>query len=246
MTTQYEITEESSTAKEIYTICGSKGTGKTSFAFRFTGGKYCISFDRKAQRIKQYSYANNPEIRIYDGVKYYKRTAEDMVPSAMENFNYLVGLLEFIATKEDADWVVIDNLERLHEICEMCMRHDNKKGPFEGFSNQNLWKLRRIYLTRIHALACKAAKKGVIYTVYSKVEDVDVVDGQIINRKEVPKYIDVVEEETDVIFQTKVVYSPSETKFQALVLSSKIPKFVTGKLLNLTKTPQQEIRNAQP
>jgi len=232
--TNFKMVEETGQSKSVYTITGAKGTGKTTLAFRFNGPKYCISFDNKSLRIKQNLYQDNQSIHIYNGLGHYIRTKEKMTETAKTTHGYLTWLMGQIKAIGDCDWIIFDNLERLHEICEMCMRHDYGLDPFQGFGNQSYWKLRRVYLTRLHHLAVDTAKKGVIYTVFSRVDDITIQEGQIIERKEVPKYVDVVEEDTDTLFQTKISNSKDGTKFLAFVVTSKIPKFKTGSILNVT------------
>lgn len=236
----FKMIEESGNPKQVYTIHGGKGTGKTTFAFRFSGIKYCIGFDHKALRIKQNQYNNSSDIRVFDGLKYYIRTAADMTKSAKMSHEYILWLLDEIERKEDCDWIVLDNLARLHEICEMCMRDDYKLNPFQAFANLSYWKMRRVYLQRIHSRALEVAKKGVIYTVISKIDDILIEDGQTIERKEVPQYVDVVEEETDTLFQTRISQSKDNTRFIARVITSKIPKYKTGSVLDVTLKPKGE------
>ena len=240
---KFKFEEEKATTKEVITISGLKGTGKTTHMFRF-GEKsrppqkhYCFSFDHKSKRIKEYIFNDNPRLVILDGEKYYERTAETMVPSAAENYEYLLSMLDQIHGFGDADWVDFDCLERLHEICEMVMRNSHNLKPFQGFAEKTWWKERRVLLGSLHRKALAVAKRGVIYTTFLEFKDNLLIDDEFENRAVMPRYFDMVKDETDVIFRTISKYDKGtkELKFFVRIESSKIPKYKTGKLLDVTR-----------
>lgn len=220
--------------KTIYTIFGDKGTGKTSFAFQFKGKKLCLSFDRKSERIKHYLFSDSPEITVIDAIEKYKRSPAEMVVSAKIAYDSIV---ETINKAENYDYIIIDGLDKLNEICEMVMRYEYKLTPFQGVPQMTYWKMRKILLSQIHELCSEKALKGVIYTTFVKIEDIAIVDGQIIERQGIPRYFDAIEEETDVLFKTITMHKNNQEslpEFKVKIISSKIPKFKTGKILNVT------------
>ncbi len=220
--------------KTTYTIYGDKGTGKTTFAFQFKGKKLCLSFDRKSERIKHYLFKDNPDIVIVDAVEKYIRTPGDMVESSRVAYDNIVRV---ITESEEYDYIMIDGLEKLNEMCEMVMRYEHKLTPFQGIPQMTYWKLRRVLLSGIHELCLKKALRGVIYTTFTKVDEIEIVDGQVIEKRGTPRYFDAIEEETDVLFKTIVSYKSnqeSNPEFKVKVITSKIPKFKTGKILNVS------------
>src|SRR3990172_2318608 len=231
---EFTLEEAKGQDKEIYTIHGDKGSGKTTMAFRFKGHKYCLAFDNKSARIKHNIYGDSKDIYIIEALKHYERTPEMMTVSAITTYKYIAWVIDQIGEKSDCDWIIIDNLQRLAEVAEMCMRNDHKLSPFQGFSQQSFWKLRRVYLQRLHQKALGVAKRGLIYTCYSKSEDTEIVDGQVQRRKQVPQYVDVIEEDTDTVFQTLISNGDQGTRFMCRIITSKIPKYKTGQLLDVT------------
>ena len=174
---------------------------------------------------------------MLDGVKYYDRTMEKMVPSSEINYEYLLVMLDEIHNFGDADWIDFDCLERLHEICEIVMRAHNNLRPFQGFAEKTLWKERRVLLGFLHRKAFAIAKRGVIYTTFLEFKDNLLIDDEFENRAVMPKYFDMVKDETDVIFRTLSEYDrgTKELRFFVRIESSKIPKYRTGKLLDVTR-----------
>ena len=226
--------------KPTYTIYGFKGSGKTSVAFSFKGIKLCFSFDRKAERIKKYYFNNSPEINIIDAVKDYHRTKESMTETAKITYNNVLEIIK--KEKGKYDWIIIDGLEKLNEICEMTMRYEYKLSPFQGIPQMSYWKLRKILLSTIHQNSLDSAKKGIIYTTFSKIEDIYIEDGQVIERRELPRYFDMIEEETDVLLKTEMQMSKKDTSFLVKVASSKIPKYQTGSVKDVTKNIGKEVK----
>ena len=236
---KYKFEEETESPKLVVTISGIKGTGKTTFMFSpttFDGKHYCLSFDHKSLRIKQNLYKNSKNIVVVNGEKHYVRTIDKMVPSSAVNYEYIHAMLDHIQGFGDADWIDCDCLERFSEICEMVMRHGNNLKPFQGFSEKIWWKERRILIGNFHRRALAIAKKGVIYTTFLDYKDNILIDDEFENVLVTPRYFDMIRDETDVIFRTHTKYDKGtkELKFYARVESSKVPKFRTGKLVDVT------------
>ncbi len=216
--------------KSTYTIFGEKGSGKTTLAFKFKGTKLCFTYDNKSQRIKKYMFASDPSIKIINAVERYNRTPDEMTRTAKTAYEFIIKEID----NSDTDWIIHDGLEKLHEICEMYMRGANQLKPFQGIANQSIWKYRRVLLANLHQKSLTAANKGVIYTTFAKVEETEIEEGQVIEKKPTPRYFDAIEEETDTLFKTFLKDTKEGTRFYAKVRTSKVPIYKTGKLIDFT------------
>jgi hypothetical protein len=216
--------------KEVHTIYGNKGCGKTNTAYSYPGIKYVLSFDRKSQRVKEGMYNNNPDIRIIDSLEYEIPSEEEMTKSASDTFDYAIFTLNEITNKRDCDWIVVDGLERLATICEMKMRYEEKLGPFQPFGNLTLWKKRRMFLRQFHTAAINAARKGVIYCTYvatnREVEEIE--EGRVQTKQKEPAWVDIVKEETDFVIYVYTKQDKDQMRWYAHIESSKIPKRLTS------------------
>lgn len=178
-------------------------------------------------------------IKVKDGVRYFNKRPDKILETAyMTYYGYLQQLLvPFLKVPENApDWILIDGLEKLSNVCEMTMRYERGYKPYQGISNLNDWKYRNDMMHELHQLCVKIAKKGVVYTTYSKVEEV-IVDGQVVQRKEIPKWFGTVLEETDITLKTIVgMDNESNTIFKVKVENSKKDNVMqTGKIYLVTK-----------
>lgn len=213
---EFDYSEDKGTGKLVVTIYGLKGHGKTFLAFSFPGKIDCLSFDKKSLPIKKQLKNNN--IRVYDAVRYIdKSSPEAWLESADKSFIYLNNLIDRL---DNPDWIIIDGSEIFQRICEMTMRYRNNLMPFQGIANRNLWKERRLYISQIHTKALKKAKKGVIYTAYTD-KDKIIIDGEVIIEKDIPKWVDAIMYETDIVIKVESEQDGPTRKFYAIVESSK-------------------------
>ena len=218
----FDFDEAEPMPKEVILIYGQKGHGKTFLAMSFPGKIVVLSFDRKSALVKYKDYKGDSRIKVYDVTKYMDYSSPtSWLETADKTFRYLNALLDFIE-KDPPDWIVIDGTEIFHQICEMTMRYRNNLMPFQGIANLNLWKERRLYIRQIHNKALSVAKRGLIYTTYIAKDEV-VIEGELITKKDVPKWIDAIMYETDVVIRVKSIAAADDgaRQFIAIVESSK-------------------------
>jgi hypothetical protein len=231
------LVEEPIPTKEVWLIFGDKGTGKTTTALSFPGEILVLSFDRKSSIVKFNMFNNDPRIHIFDIVKYMDySTPEAMTASAEKTFEYLNYLLDnYLSKYSQPDWVVIDGAQIFQQIAEWTMRHRHDLGPFDGISNLNLWKERRMYIRQIHNKALNIAKRGIIYTTYVEKDEV-VIRGEVVTRKDAPAWIDVLIYETDYVLYT--YFDEAKKTYHVRVVSSKNDKKIkSGSELDVTNKP---------
>lgn len=228
----------------VVTIAGNKGEGKTMSALSFIRNDktmVAIQFDDKVAPIKKYFFKNTDRVTIYNGKKHFNTDPDLITEAGFKSIKYIEYILEEWSLRNDderPDFVLIDGLEILSMIAEMAMRYNNKLKPFAGIKNKNIWKERRGYLKSIHNFATKAAKAGVIYTVYMSQVDTQIVEGEVQSRHTEPKYVDAIKYETDIVLKAFAGEKDGKPLYGVEVISSKIPDvLVSGKRYNVTDKP---------
>ena len=238
--------EETAPAKTVWLIFGEKGVGKTTTAFSFPGHILVLSFDRKSSIIKYTRYNGDSRIHVFDVVKIMDYSTPDkMLESAEKTFEATLKLLDaYEKIYGKPDWVVIDGSQIMQQICEWTMRYRNKIPPFAGISNLNLWKERRAYMRDIHNKALNVARCGVIYTTYTEVSET-IVSGEVVSKKEVPAWIDILIYETD--FVLKADRDESSGNFLVKVVTSKDDSLMpSGKTYIVTNKHFWEVVGKNP
>lgn len=230
--TKEELGEDTSTQKEVWTIYGDKGTGKTTFACGFHGTKGIISYDQKTRRIKERMYAGDDSIHVFDGAKFYRGIPKEELPKyGAKSIAYIVELLNRMP---EVDWVVHDGLEGLIEMAEMAMRYNNNLGTFSGVDFQ-YWKDRKANLRMVHGLSITRAKKGVMYCTFAE-EDKFIEDGKLIRQAKAPKWVDIIMSETDNVVRTEIRGDPKTgVQFVAYMQTIKVGPWQSGSLMNVTE-----------
>ena len=229
---KFDLSEDKGMGKVVLVIYGLKGNGKTYASMTLPGSIAVISFDRKALMVK--NILNKPDVRVFDGIRYMDwGDPEKVTESAEITYAYLNKILDEIS-KNPPDWIVIDGSEIFQTICEYVMRYRNNILPFQGIANLNLWKERRLYIRQIHERSIQIAKRGLVYTTYVDKDEI-VEEGDIRTKKDVPRWIDAILYETDIVIKVEGRQQPSGRQFIAEVESSKYPNlFRTGTRLDIT------------
>jgi len=225
----FDYSDTVDSEKTVHTVYGHKGEGKTVFYMSYPGTQLILCFDRKAAPIKKYMYKSDPRLSVKDARRYYsKESAAMMLATATITWNYVNGLLdkaeeEIEARGESArpDWVVIDGSDIFLKIAEMVMRANHNLQPFQGISNRNIWKERRMYLDQLHNRCLDLCKKGVIYTMYVEYEEL-IEEGTTITKEDLPAWIDAVMAETDVTVRVFSKFNKAgNISYYARVMNSK-------------------------
>ena len=233
---KFVFEEASDSDKLVICIYGEKGASKTSTALGFPGSIVALSFDMKTAAVKKNLYKSDNRIKVFDAVKYFDENPDTVLQSAYDTYNYALFLMDKLSKEypKKIDWVVIDGLEIWSGIAENVMRYRNGLKPFQGISNLNLWKERKLIMRSLHNKALDIANKGLIYTTYSA-DDELIEEGSFISKKKVPKWADVVLFTTDIVIHVDTKQSKDGKKFLATIDNSKVDSFLkTGAVLDLT------------
>jgi len=116
---------------------------------------------------------------------------------------------------------------------EMAMRFDHKIGPLDPFAQMSWWKDRKLNIRLVHDMAFACAKVGVVWTTYAEKDDI-VNNATLIRRTDVPRWMDIVMYDTDAVIRTQIDNVDGQTRFRLYVVSSKIKRFSTGDVLDVT------------
>lgn len=228
----FDLSPDTSKGKLVVTTHGEKGSGKTTAMFLITTGRIggfpsgktnVISFDNKTKITKE-QWFNNDDIVVWNGKEHYREDPSLCTKSGMISYKYMQKLIQSWKTNPP-DWIVFDGLTIMIVILEMAMRFKNNLQPTEGFKNSNIWKDRSRFVQDLHNLACKVAKYGVGYTTYSEKDEI-VEAGTTISKTDVPKYIDIVMQETDVVLHSTKASGKNGDLFYLKVESTKYKQYV--------------------
>jgi hypothetical protein len=229
----FEFEPVTTGGKEGIVFFGHKGSGKTSAALLLEGSIAVLSFDGKSLRAKEMTQPGRKDIEVYDAKKYVSHWKHQLTESANKNFAYVMFLLENIEKRGGVDWVLIDGLEILIEMAEMKMRHDRKLQPFEAFSNLGFWKDRKMNIRAVYDACYRACNKGIVFTTYIDKDEI-VNNATLIKKKDVPRWMDIIMYETDAVVKTQIDDVEGQQRFRLYVISSKIKRFDTGAVLDVT------------
>jgi hypothetical protein len=241
---EYDTSPDTGSGKLTLTIAGEKGEGKSTAALMLPGTHAAISLDQKTKLTNEWleSLGHKGNV-VYDGVRYYTEDAshaETLVEAAHRSYHYQHAILDAIKTDglwpTMPDWIIFDDAETLHQMCEGEMRYNHKLGPVESFANLNFWKERRMFLRSLHNKAKNIANRGIVYTTYMDfVKDV-VEDEKLIAGKKVPRWIDAVLKESDIALHAYVKDDTSgKRKYMVKVLSTKKHTFIKeGQIVDVT------------
>lgn len=239
---KFDLTPDTKIGKLVVTCHGNKGDGKTTAIFLVTTGRIgalgngktvAISFDNKTKVIKD-QFFQNDNIIVHDGKRYFRTDPRIITKSGMQTYNYLQKLIESFE-KLSPDWIVFDGFTILALILEMAMRYQHNLRPTQGIANYNIWKDRGGMIQDLHNMSIRIAKKGVVYITYSDKDEI-VQDGQLVSKEDIPKYIDIVMQETDVVLRAQKAKGKTGDTFFLRVESTKYKQYIgsDGKPIPIT------------
>jgi hypothetical protein len=228
---QFDFSPDISRGKLVITSHGEKGAGKTYGIFLITTGRVggfpsgktnVISFDNKTKITKE-QWFNDDDITVWNGKEHYREDPTLCTRSGMISYKYIQKLIQSWKASPP-DWIVFDGFTIMALIFEMAMRFKHGLQPSEGIANRNVWKDRARFVQDIHNLATKTAKYGVAYTTYSEKNEI-VEAGTVVSKSDVPKYIDVVMQETDVVLHSTKAKGKDGDLFYLRVESTKFKSY---------------------
>lgn len=223
--TTFDTSPDTTKGKTIVTLYGNKGASKTTTGFLLSqgflglpGGKTAaISFDDKTKITKEQLFPNE-NITVYDGKRYFDEDPKKITISGYISYKYLMQILYSI--DYEPDWIIFDGLTILSLMLEQAMRFMNNLRPTQGVANLNVWKDRKFMLQALHNLAVRKAKYGVIYTTYSEKNRI-IIDGNLVTEADVPVYVDIVMQETDIVMYASKLKGKDGNLFYYTVESTK-------------------------
>jgi hypothetical protein len=239
LTFDFDEQEDVGQKKEIFTVYGSKNSGKTSTSYGIPHANdkvLVLSFDKKSTRPKDAKYITgaNLTIHVIDAIKFLDKSDDKKyLDSAVLTHKFIISMLNQAKEKFAPDWVMFDGTEVMNGLMELVMRSHNNLKPYQGIANRSLWRERRQYLDDLHMKAVEVASKGVIYTMYSTKDDI-VEEGNTIKKTDVPKWIGNIMEETDMVINTYVKSENGKNVFYAKIEGSKLPDSYPDEVYNVT------------
>ncbi len=244
--------KDSTDYKKVFLIYGDKGVGKTSLALMFPGNIVAFSFDGQTRIIKKQLSQIYPEkansIKVYDMDQvYYGTDLNNAREDILSSSEILLTFMKKIVTSTHPDWFLVDGSSEYVTMAEYVMRKNNSLLPFQGISNQNLWKERNVYIRQLHNTMVNNARFGVIYTGWEQL--VEVEDEGELKKITMPKWTDIIMQKTQFIIRAVKVTAKSSNgqklnKYFAKIVSSKDDDFLqTGSVFDITNyTPIPQIQ----
>ena len=235
----FDESEDTDEKKEIFTVYGHKNDGKTTISYGLPekGDKILVfSFDNKSTRPKDAPYvkSGNLEIKVINAIRFLDKSNDTkLLDSSVKTHAFILSILEQSKDKFAPDWIMFDGTEVMSGIMELVMRSKNNLKPYQGIANRSLWRERRQYIDDIHMKSIEIASKGLIYTMYSQKDEV-IDDGGVVMKKDVPKWIGSVMEETDIVIHAESKFENGKKSFYAKVEGSKIPTLYPDGIYNVT------------
>ncbi len=229
---EFDLSPEVGMGKPVIVVYGKKGHGKTHLPYTLDGTFSVLCFDEKSQIIAE--KFKEKDLTVYNCVRYLdKSSADQWVESSYKSWRYISKILDKIEAEDKTDWMMVDAGEIAHTMFEMVMRYHNDLRAFQGIANKNVWKHRRMLIDQLLTRCVRIAKKGVIWTAYTKDEEI-IEDGDYVAKSEAPKWIDAVLYRTDTVIRVSRRTTKNGQRFYATVESSKWDKVPDSPRIDVT------------
>lgn len=222
-------------SKDIITVYGDKGTGKTTATYGLIApgsSVKVLSFDTNSVLPMELDYISekNLSIEVLDSLRPFNRsTAEDMLRTSEIVCKWNTFLLDTIKEKDkknntETDWIIVDGFEQFTEICENAGRFELKIDKYQGVPNPTVWKIRNMHIDNLHDKCIATANVGVIYIMYPKTDTSLIRMGQVIESERTPKWVSKVMKESQIKIHTTSEFVKDNTRYFAIIESSKKEK----------------------
>ncbi|MEE9215648.1 MAG: AAA family ATPase [Thermodesulfobacteriota bacterium] len=235
------MTPEDVPKGDVWTIYGSKGSGKTSLAMSFPGELVVVQFDETSSIVWEQQFNCDPRIKIVDVTSL--ADFDDPI-TFLESSNRIMGyvneVMNDVKKNGGVDRVILDNVEVYMEYAENAMRYYHNLKMSEGFSEFAYWKTRNMFLKQLHAKSYAVAKQGVIYTTYPFIEETIKRFGKSEKTKK-PRWKDAIEKNTQNLVEVFYEESENENKYYVYTESMK-RGYKNGKTVDITTPDNQSPR----
>lgn len=240
MPEKFDFTPQTPSSLKYITIFGGKGSSKTTLALAAPGKILALSFDNKTVEAWWTMFKSDKRITVMNAIKYMDYSSPDAALMSSEiTFQYINAILDRVKSgpqDEYPDWIVIDGFEEYKSIAENVMRYRNQLRLTQGVEWQ-YWKDRRLYIKQLFTKIGGIVKQGVIFCTKYEWEETK-LGGVTVEKKKVPIWVDIVEEQTDIVIENTVdIRDTGEVKFTAHVISSKHLDIPTGHKTDITCEP---------
>jgi len=197
-------------------IAGIKHSGKTVLGLSLPGDVLGFEMDRQMRIIHDKDFNMDPRITVVNGYKLLQGEVpkEEFLHRCMVQHQFFINALKSLQGNKPAN-VFLDGGERIATISEGRAKFDDAKmsstDPNKRTRNPGYWMDRTRNMHLIGEMAILSARKNVLYSLYVKNENILENIGSSQTKRKVPKWVDVIMEDSSYLMQPFVVESEGST-----------------------------------